>query len=229
MIGGTICTRSCRFCNTATGRPLPPDPDEPVKIARSIVLMKLSHAVLTSVDRDDLPDLGASHWASTIRQVKELNPGITLEVLIPDFQGKVELIDRVIETKPDIISHNLETVERLSPQIRSGATYRRSLQVLSYLASKEVITKSGIMAGLGETPEEVAETLEDLWQANCRILTIGQYLQPTHRHWPVAAYITPGQFERYREQALEKGFSQVESGPLVRSSYQAEKHIPIKR
>lgn len=144
--------------------------------------MKLSHAVLTSVDRDDLPDLGASHWASTIRQVKELNPGITLEVLIPDFQGKKELIDRVIETQPDIISHNLETVERLSPRIRSGATYRQSLQVLSYLASKGVITKSGIMAGLGETPEEVAETLEDLRQANCRILTIGQYLQPTRRH-----------------------------------------------
>ena len=225
MIGGDICTRSCKFCNTQTGRPLPLDPDEPTHVAESIALMKLSHAVITSVDRDDLPDLGAAHWAQTIREIKRLNPETTTEVLIPDFQGRKELVDQVIKACPEIISHNMETVKRISPQVRSAANYHTSLEVIRQIAESGITAKSGIMVGLGETPAEVEELMDDLISVGCKILTIGQYLQPTHKHFPVAAYITPEQFAVYKETGLKKGFEQVESAPLVRSSYHAEKHI----
>ena len=225
MIAGDICTRSCKFCNTQTGRPLPLDPDEPTHVAESIALMKLSHAVITSVDRDDLPDLGAAHWAQTIREIKRLNPETTTEVLIPDFQGRKELVDQVIKACPEIISHNMETVKRISPQVRSAADYHTSLEVIRQIAESGITAKSGIMVGLGETPAEVEELMDDLISVGCKILTIGQYLQPTHKHFPVAAYITPEQFAVYKETGLKKGFEQVESAPLVRSSYHAEKHI----
>ncbi|MFK1812137.1 lipoyl synthase [Bacteroides fragilis] len=225
MIAGDICTRSCKFCNTQTGRPLPLDPDEPAHVAESIALMKLSHAVITSVDRDDLPDLGAAHWAQTIREIKRLNPETTTEVLIPDFQGRKELVDQVIKACPEIISHNMETVKRISPQVRSAANYHTSLEVIRQIAENGITAKSGIMVGLGETPAEVEELMDDLISVGCKILTIGQYLQPTHKHFPVAAYITPEQFAVYKETGLKKGFEQVESAPLVRSSYHAEKHI----
>ena len=225
MIAGDICTRSCKFCNTQTGRPLPLDPDEPAHVAESIALMKLSHAVITSVDRDDLPDLGAAHWAQTIHEIKRLNPETTTEVLIPDFQGRKELIDQVIKACPEIISHNMETVKRISPQVRSAANYHTSLEVIRQIAESGITAKSGIMVGLGETPAEVEELMDDLISVGCKILTIGQYLQPTHKHFPVAAYITPEQFAVYKETGLKKGFEQVESAPLVRSSYHAEKHI----
>ena len=225
MIAGDICTRSCKFCNTQTGRPLPLDPDEPTHVAESIALMKLSHAVITSVDRDDLPDLGAAHWAQTIREIKRLNPETTTEVLIPDFQGRKELVDQVIKACPEIISHNMETVKRISPQVRSAANYHTSLEVIRQIAESGITAKSGIMVGLGETPAEVEELMDDLISVGCKILTIGQYLQPTHKHFPVAAYITPEQFAVYKETGLKKGFEQVESVPLVRSSYHAEKHI----
>lgn len=225
MIGGNICTRSCKFCNTPTGRPLPLDPQEPTHVAESVKLMKLSHAVVTSVDRDDLPDLGASHWAQTIREIRRLNPDTTLEVLIPDFQGRGELVEQVIEARPDIISHNMETVRRLSPLVRSAARYDTSLDVIRQIAASGITAKSGIMVGLGETPAEVEEVMDDLRAAGCQIMTIGQYLQPSHRHYPVAEYVTPAQFKRYEETGLAKGFTQVESGPLVRSSYHAEKSL----
>lgn len=225
MIGGDICTRSCKFCNTQTGRPLPLDTDEPTHVAESIALMKLSHAVVTSVDRDDLPDLGAEHWARTITEIKRINPDTTIEVLIPDFQGRMELVDRIIAANPEIISHNMETVRRISPLVRSAANYDTSLQVIHRIAESGITAKSGIMVGLGETPSEVEELMDDLLAIGCNILTIGQYLQPTHRHYPVAEYVTPEQFARYKQTGLEKGFEQVESAPLVRSSYHAEKHI----
>jgi lipoic acid synthetase len=225
MIGGDICTRSCRFCNTRTGRPLPLNPDEPMDVARSVSLMGLKHAVVTSVDRDDLPDLGAEHWAKTIRAIHELNPQTTIEVLIPDFQGRLELVDMVVDAAPNVISHNMETVRRLTPEVRSAAQYDRSLSVIARIAERGIAAKSGIMVGLGETCEEVAEEMRDLHAAGCSILTIGQYLQPTRSHYPVAEYVHPDQFERYRVQALEIGFSKVESAPLVRSSYHAERHI----
>lgn len=226
MIGGAICTRSCKFCNTQTGKPLPLDPEEPQHVAESIRLMKLSHAVITSVDRDDLEDLGASHWADTVKAIRTLNPDTTIEILIPDFQGKPELIRKVAETRPDIISHNLETVRRITPLVRSAATYDRSLSVIRQITDSGITAKSGIMVGLGETPEEVAQTMDDLLQHGCRILTIGQYLQPTRTHYPVAEYVTPEQFARYKTIGENKGFETVESGPLVRSSYHAEKHLP---
>ena len=225
MIAGDICTRSCKFCNTQTGQPLPLDPDEPAHVAESIALIKLSHAVITSVDRDDLPDLGAAHWAQTIREIKRLNPETTTEVLIPDFQGRKELVDQVIKACPEIISHNMEPVKRISPQVRSAANYHTSLEVIRQIAESGITVKSGIMVGLGETPAEVEELMDDLISVGCKILTIGQYLQPTHKHFPVAAYITPEQFAVYKETGLKKGFEQVESAPLVRSSYHAEKHI----
>ena len=225
MIAGDICTRSCKFCNTRTGRPLPLDPDEPLHVAESVALMKLSHAVITSVDRDDLPDLGAAHWAQTIREIKRLNPETTTEVLIPDFQGRKELVSQVIEAGPEIISHNMETVKRISPQVRSAANYHTSLEVIRQIAESGTTAKSGIMVGLGETPAEVEELMDNLIAVGCKILTIGQYLQPTHKHYPVVAYITPEQFAIYKETGLKKGFEQVESAPLVRSSYHAEKHI----
>ena len=225
MIGGDICTRCCKFCNTQTGKPLPLDPNEPTHVAESVALMKLSHAVITSVDRDDLPDLGAAHWARTIQEIKRLNPETTVEVLIPDFQGRKELVAQVIEAHPEIISHNMETVKRISPLVRSAARYETSLKVIHQIAASGTTAKSGIMVGLGETPEEVEELMDDLRQAGCQILTIGQYLQPSHKHYPVAEYVTPTQFVSYKEQGLAKGFDQVESAPLVRSSYHAERQI----
>ena len=225
MIGGDICTRCCKFCNTQTGRPLPLDPNEPTHVAESIALMKLSHVVITSVDRDDLPDLGAAHWVRTIQEIKRLNPETTVEVLIPDFQGRKELVAQVIEARPEIISHNMETVKRISPLVRSAARYETSLEVIRQVAASGTTTKSGIMVGLGETPEEVEELMDDLRQAGCQILTIGQYLQPSHKHYPVTECVPPTQFVSYKEQGLAKGFDQVESAPLVRSSYHAEKQI----
>lgn len=225
MIGGDICTRSCKFCNTQTGRPLPLDADEPTHVAESIALMKLSHAVVTSVDRDDLPDLGAGHWARTITEIKRINPDTTIEVLIPDFQGRMELVDKIIAANPEIISHNMETVRRISPLVRSAADYETSLQVIRRIAESGITAKSGIMVGLGETPSEVEELMDDLLATGCSILTIGQYLEPTRRHYPVEEYVTPEQFAQYKQTGLEKGFEQVESAPLVRSSYHAEKHI----
>ncbi|UBD67159.1 lipoyl synthase [Bacteroides salyersiae] len=225
MIGGDICTRSCKFCNTQTGRPLPLDADEPTHVAESIALMKLSHAVVTSVDRDDLPDLGAGHWARTITEIKRINPDTTIEVLIPDFQGRMELVDKIIAANPEIISHNMETVRRISPLVRSAADYETSLQVIRRIAESGITAKSGIMVGLGETPSEVEELMDDLLATGCSILTIGQYLQPTRRHYPVEEYVTPEQFAQYQQTGIEKGFEQVESAPLVRSSYHAEKHI----
>ena len=229
MIAGDICTRSCKFCNTRTGRPLPLDPDEPLHVAESVALMKLSHAVITSVDCDNLPDLGAAHWSQTIREIKRLNPETTTEVLIPDFQGRKELVSQVIEAGPEIISHNMETVKRISPQVRSAANYHTSLEVIRQIAESGTTAKSGIMVGLGETPAEVEELMDDLIAVGCKILTIGQYLQPTHKHYPVVAYITPEQFAIYKETGLKKGFEQVESAPLVRSSYHAEKHIRFNK
>ena len=225
MIGGDICTRCCKFCNTQTGKPLPLDMEEPTHVAESIALMKLSHAVITSVDRDDLPDLGAAHWACTIREIKRLNPETTIEVLIPDFQGRKELVSQVIEAQPEIISHNMETVKRITPLVRSAARYETSLEVIRQIADSGITAKSGIMVGLGETPEEVEELMDDLHRAGCQILTIGQYLQPSHIHYPVAEYVTPAQFASYKETGLAKGFDQVESAPLVRSSYHAEKQV----
>lgn len=225
MIGGDICTRSCKFCNTHTGKPLPLDMEEPTHVAESIALMKLSHAVITSVDRDDLPDLGAAHWACTIREIKRLNPETTIEVLIPDFQGRKELVSQIIEAQPEIISHNMETVKRITPLVRSAARYETSLEVIRQIADSGITAKSGIMVGLGETPEEVEELMDDLRRAGCQILTIGQYLQPSHKHYPVAEYVTPAQFASYKETGLAKGFDQVESAPLVRSSYHAEKQV----
>ena len=223
MIGGDICTRCCKFCNTRTGKPLPLDEGEPAHVAQSVALMKLSHAVITSVDRDDLPDLGAAHWARTIAAIREQNPDTTIEVLIPDFQGRKELVQMVIDAQPDIMSHNMETVRRISPVVRSAARYETSLKVLQQIAENGICCKSGIMVGLGETPQEVEELMDDVRNAGCRILTIGQYLQPSHKHYPVAEYVTPAQFAIYKEMGLQKGFDQVESGPLVRSSYHADK------
>ena len=222
MILGDICTRACRFCNTKTGRPLPPDSDEPRRVAESIRLMKLKYAVLTSVDRDDLPDLGCGHWVETVKKVRELNPDIKVETLIPDFQGKSELIAQIAQVAPDVVSHNMETVRRLTPQVRSAAKYDRSLQVLKQLADAGIVTKSGLMLGLGETEEELLQAMDDLISVGCRILTLGQYLQPTRQHLEVQAYIHPDDFARYKEIALAKGFEKVASGPLVRSSYLAD-------
>lgn len=225
MILGNICTRACKFCNVATGKPLPPDAGEAKRLARSIKLMQLNHAVVTSVDRDDLRDAGASYWANTIREIKKSNPNTTLEVLIPDFDGKTELVDLVIKEKPQIISHNMETVRRLTRQVRSRAKYDTSLEVLRHIASSDCVAKSGIMLGLGETKAEVIETMKDLVESRVEVLTIGQYLQPTIKHLSVEEYVTPEQFAEYKEIGLELGFPIVESGPLVRSSYHAEKHI----
>lgn len=225
MIGGDICTRNCRFCNTKTGRPLPLNPDEPQRVAESVASLQLKYAVITSVDRDDLPDLGAHHWAQTIRAIRNRSPHTMVEVLIPDFQARYDLIDIVLNESPNVVAHNMETVSRLTPFVRSVATYQKSLQVLEYIGSKGFVTKSGIMLGLGESEAEVIETLDDLRRVNCKIITIGQYLQPTLKHLPVKAYITPAQFEAYKEIAKEKGFQQVESGAFVRSSYHAERYM----
>ena len=225
MILGDICTRSCKFCGVKTGKPFPVDFQEPERVANSVQLMGLKHCVLTSVDRDDLPDGGASIWAETIRAIKRLNPETTIETLIPDFMGKHELLDIIIYAKPEVISHNLETVERITPQVRSVANYRRSLDVIKYISEKGVTSKSGIMAGIGETEEEVFKTMDDLLNVGCKVFTIGQYLQPSKNHMPVFEYVTPEQFLKYENAGLQKGFAFVESSPLVRSSYRAEKHV----
>ncbi|MEN9638781.1 MAG: lipoyl synthase [Bacteroidota bacterium] len=225
MILGNICTRSCGFCAVATGKPLAADALEPMRVARSIQLMKVKHAVITSVDRDDLTDGGAQIWAETIRSVRKISPGTTMETLIPDFMGKWENLQIVIEAAPDIISHNLETVRRLTKQVRIQAKYDRSLEVLRRLKQAGMKTKSGVMLGLGESEDEILETIDDLAGVGVDVLTLGQYLQPTPKHLPVAEFVTPEKFAEYREIALTKGFRYVESGPLVRSSYHAEKHI----
>jgi lipoyl synthase len=225
MILGDICTRSCKFCATKTGKPLPPDSDEPQKVAESVRLLKLKHVVITSVDRDDLPDGGATYWAETIKMIKEVNPNTTMETLIPDFGGDLSLVDLVINAHPDVISHNLETVERLTPQIRSAAKYQRSLKVIAHIAKSGIAAKSGIMVGLGEKPGEVLQLMDDLLVAGCSIFTIGQYLQPDKEHAEVVEYVTPEQFAFYEEEGKKKGFKHIESKPLVRSSYHAEKHV----
>lgn len=228
MILGDICTRSCKFCNVKTGKPEAADPGEPKRVAESVRLMKLKHCVLTSVDRDDLEDGGAGLWADTIRAVKSKNPGITIEALIPDFQGKEDLINIVIEARPEVISHNLETVRRLTTQVRSVASYDRSLEVIRMISNAGVRSKSGIMTGLGETKEEILQAMDDLRLAGCEVFTLGQYLQPGKDHLPVTSYTTPEEFEVFRLEGLKKGFAHVESHPLVRSSYKAEKHVPEK-
>ena len=228
MIGGNICTRLCRFCNVTTGHPAPLDPAEPDHVAESVKALKLKHVVITSVDRDDVEDLGASHWVKVIESVKRENPNTTMEVLIPDFQGRPELVAQVIAAKPEVISHNLETVRRLSDSVRSCAKYDTSLQVLKQIADSGIVAKSGIMLGLGETREEILETMDDLRAIGCRVMTIGQYLQPTAKNIEVKEYIRPEVFEEYKTIGLEKGFSFVESGPLVRSSYHAERHVVRK-
>jgi lipoic acid synthetase len=225
MILGNICTRSCGFCAVATGKPLEADPLEPARVARSIQLMKVKHAVITSVDRDDLPDGGAEIWYQTVQAVRRLAPGTTMETLIPDFAGKWENVQRIIDAAPEIVSHNLETVRRLTRQVRIQAKYDRSLEVLRRLKRAGMRTKSGVMLGLGESHDEVIETMEDLRRVEVDILTLGQYLQPTPKHLPVSEFVTPERFAEYRERGLSMGFRYVESGPLVRSSYHAEKHI----
>jgi lipoyl synthase len=225
MILGDICTRACKFCATKTGKPLPVDPYEPSRLADSVKAMRLKHCVITSVDRDDLPDGGASSWAETIICIKDKNPGITIETLIPDFDGKSDRIQMIIDSAPDVISHNIETVARLTPVIRSKAKYERSLDVLRYISDKGKVTKSGLMLGLGESEDEVLSTIGDLYTAGCQVLTIGQYLQPGFEYMEVVEYITPEKFEEYRVLSLEMGFSFVESSPLVRSSFHAENHV----
>ena len=226
MILGNVCTRSCGFCSVMTGRPLPVDWDEPERVAQSVKLMGVKHCVITSVDRDYLEDGGSIIWAETVRAVRRMSPTTTMETLIPDFKGEWHNIDRMIEAAPEIISHNLETVRRLTRQVRIQAKYDRSLEVLKYMKDQgQKRTKSGVMLGLGETEEEVLETMRDLRAAEVDILTLGQYLQPTPKHLPVVEFITPEQFDFYRERGLEMGFKYVESGPLVRSSYHAERHL----
>ena len=225
MILGDICTRACKFCATTTGRPLPPDESEPLRLAESIKTMNLNHCVITSVDRDDLSDGGASFWAATIKKVKEVNTGTTIEVLIPDFDGIKENLKLVIDASPDVISHNVETVRRLTPLIRTKAKYERSLEVIRYISDSGKVAKSGLMLGLGEKEEEVADTIRDLRASGCRVITIGQYLQPTAAHMEVVEYVNPSKFEEYRIMALEAGFSFAECRPLVRSSFHAENHV----
>jgi lipoic acid synthetase len=226
MILGNICTRSCGFCGVKTGRPESVDWAEPEKVARSIKIMKIKHAVLTSVDRDDLKDMGSILWAETIGAVRRMSPSTTLETLIPDFQGITEHLDRIIAASPEVISHNIETVKRLTREVRIQAKYERSMEVLNYLKNAGARrTKSGIMLGLGETEEEVYETLRDLRANQVDVVTIGQYLQPSKKHLPVKDFISPEQFKKYEEYGLELGFRHVESGPLVRSSYKAHKHV----
>ena len=225
MILGNICTRSCSFCAVATGRPLAADPQEPDRVASSVRLMQVRHCVITSVDRDDLPDGGSGIWAETISSIRRESPLTTLETLIPDFKGVWENLDRVLLTRPEVVSHNLETVRRLTREVRIQARYDRSLECLRRIAGAGLRTKSGLMLGLGETEAEVLEAMDDLLQAGVHILTLGQYLQPTRKHHPVIDWIHPDLFARYRETGLQMGFRYVESGPLVRSSYHAEKHL----
>ena len=226
MILGNICTRSCGFCGVQTGRPDTVDWAEPEKVGRSIKIMGIKHAVITSVDRDDLPDQGTIIWVETVQAIRRMNPNTTLETLIPDFQGREDLLDRIVTVAPEVVSHNMETVRRLTREVRIQAKYDRSLEGLRYLKQEGVHrTKSGLMLGLGETEEEVIESMEDLRNANVDIITLGQYLQPSKKHLPVAEFITPEQFKKYEILGKEMGFRHVESGALVRSSYKAHKHI----
>lgn len=229
MILGDICTRNCKFCATKSGKPNEVDQNEPIKLARSVSLMKLKHCVITSVDRDDLKDGGASHWIECVEKVKELNPDTTIEVLIPDFDVEESLIKAVANCKADIFGHNIETVERVTPEVRSRATYKKSMKVLNILSECGVTVKSGLMVGIGEKDEEIKTTLQDLYNNGCRIVTIGQYLQPTRNHTEVDRYVEPTLFDEYKRWATEIGFDYVESAPLVRSSYMAEKAINIKK
>ncbi|WP_185858664.1 lipoyl synthase [Blattabacterium cuenoti] len=227
MILGNICTRSCRFCGVKTGRPEKVDREEPKKVAESIKILKIKHAVLTSVNRDDLKDMGVSLWVETIREIRYLNPSITIETLIPDFKGNKNIIDEIINIKPEVISHNMETVSRLTKKIRIQAKYDRSLKVLQYIKekNKNIRTKTGLMLGLGETKQEIIETMKDIRKAKVNILTIGQYLQPSLNHYPVHFFVFPEQFVELEKIGLKMGFKYVESGPLVRSSYHAERHV----
>ncbi|MBF1596680.1 lipoyl synthase [Prevotella sp.] len=225
MIGGDICTRKCRFCNTLSGRPRLLNPDEPRHVAESVKALKLRYAVITSVDRDDLPDYGAAHWIKTIEEIRRLNPDTKIELLIPDFMGKTDLIRQVMATHPHVAGHNMETVRRLTPSVRSVARYERSLEVLREIANCGITAKTGFMLGLGETHEEILETMDDILSTGCQRLTLGQYLQPTAEHLPVKAYITPEKFAEYKRIALDKGFKHVVSGPLVRSSYHAAEGV----
>jgi lipoic acid synthetase len=225
MILGNICTRSCGFCAVATGRPEAVDWDEPQRVAEAIHLMRVKHAVITSVDRDELRDGGSIVWYNTIRAVKALNPTTTLETLIPDFKGKKEDIQRVIDAAPEVVSHNIETVERLTRQVRIQAKYRRSMEVLKVLKEGGMRTKSGIMLGLGETKEEVLQTMQDLRNSGVDVITLGQYLQPTKKHLEVMRFVHPDEFAGYREAGYNMGFDYVESGPLVRSSYHSDRHV----
>ena len=225
MILGNICTRSCGFCNVTTGRPLAVDKLEPLKVANSIYLMKIKHAVITSVDRDDLDDGGASIWVDTINAIRKKNPKTTMETLIPDFKGNLNDVFQIVQAAPEVVSHNMETVRRLTKKVRIQARYDRSLQVLKYLYESGIKTKSGIMLGLGENDNEVIETMKDLRNVGVSIMTIGQYLQPSKKHLPVVDFISPEKFSEFRDIGLSLGFRHVESSPLVRSSYHAEKHI----
>jgi lipoic acid synthetase len=225
MILGNICTRSCGFCSVATGRPLTADYSEPKRVAESIRLMKVKHAVITSVDRDDLQDGGSEIWAMTINEIRNISPTTTLETLIPDFKANANQIQKIIEVKPEIVSHNLETVRRLTKKVRIQAKYDRSLITLQILKSGGMKTKSGMMLGLGETEVEVIASMKDLRSVGVSVLTLGQYLQPTSKHLPVVEFVNPLQFQKLKEIGLEMGFRFVESGPLVRSSYHAEKHL----
>jgi len=225
MILGNICTRSCSFCAVATGRPLPVDPGEPDRVANSVKQMQVKHCVITSVDRDDLKDGGSAIWAETVSAIRRENPQTTLETLIPDFKGIWENLERVLAVRPEVVSHNLETVRRLTREVRIQAKYDRSLECLRRISEAGLRTKSGIMLGFGETEEDVLEAMRDLHSAGVHILTIGQYLQPTKAHHPVVEWITPAQFAHYKTIGLEMGFRYVESGPLIRSSYHAEKHL----
>ena len=225
MILGNICTRSCGFCSVSTGRPDPVDDFEPAKVAKSVKLMSVKHAVITSVDRDELKDGGSEIWAATVRAIRRQSPGTTLETLIPDFAGKWENLQLIIDVAPEVVSHNLETVRRLTKGVRRQAKYDRSLEVLERLGKANIRTKSGLMLGLGETKEEVIESMDDLRNVGVNVLTLGQYLQPTPKHLPVVEFIHPDLFDEYKDIALSKGFMYVESSPLVRSSYHAEKHV----
>jgi lipoic acid synthetase len=225
MICGDVCTRACRFCNVKTGHPPPLDAGEPEHIALSVKRLTLKHAVITSVDRDDLPDLGATHWVQVLKAVKKENPDTTIEALIPDFQGKGELVSLLLEVHPEVMSHNLETVRRLTKQVRSRATYDVSLNVIRQIAASGIIAKSGIMLGLGEMRDEVLKTMDDLLEAGCSVMTIGQYLQPSKTNIAVREYVHPDVFAEYGRIGKEKGFRHIESAPLVRSSYHAEKHV----
>jgi lipoic acid synthetase len=225
MILGDKCTRNCRFCYVQNDVPEPVDWFEPLRLAKTIQTLELKHCVITSVTRDDLADGGAEFWATTIRKIKELNPKTTIETLIPDFNAQTEYLQKVIDAAPDVISHNMETVRRLTPKVRSTARYDRSLQVISIISAARIVSKSGIMLGLGETESEVLQTMDDLRAAGCKVLTIGQYLQPDSNLLPVQEYITPEVFEKYRTEGMKRGFSYVESSPLVRSSYHAERHV----